>query len=63
MRETLWAMCVIGMAGFATWQLRGGHTGIDADILSLIGQENADQNGPQSDITTVRHLLQMMGGR
>ncbi|MFC4233708.1 MMPL family transporter [Thalassospira xianhensis] len=57
LRAILWALCLIAMAAFATWQLRGGHTGIDADILSLIGQENADPNGPQSDIATVRHLL------
>ncbi|AJD52903.1 Predicted exporter [Thalassospira xiamenensis M-5 = DSM 17429] len=57
LRATLWALCLITMAVFATWQLRGGHTGIDADILSLIGQENAAPNGPQTDIATVRHLL------
>lgn len=57
LRAILWALCLIAMAAFTAWQLRGGHTGIDADILSLIGQENADQNGPQSDIATVRHLL------
>ncbi|OSQ28501.1 MMPL family transporter [Thalassospira sp. MCCC 1A03138] len=57
LRATLWALCLIAMAVFTAWQLRGGHTGIDADILSLIGQENAMPDAPQSDIATVRHLL------
>ncbi|WP_350040711.1 hypothetical protein, partial [Thalassospira sp.] len=45
------------MAGFAVWQFTTERTELDADFLSLIGQEQDRQQDEMSDIDAVRTLL------
>ncbi|MDP2698559.1 MMPL family transporter [Thalassospira sp.] len=61
MRASIWAICLLVMAVFGGAQLVGGHTGIDADFLSLIGQEQTGDGTTPDDIHTVRDLLAQDG--
>jgi len=54
---TIWIMCMVMAAAWCAWQIGGGHTRIDADFISLIGQENPDDTGKFNDINAVRHIL------
>ncbi|WP_430475481.1 MMPL family transporter [Thalassospira lucentensis] len=53
----IWTVCILVMAGFAIWQLTTERTELDADFLSLIGQEQDQQQDETSDIDAVRTLL------
>lgn len=53
----IWSACILLMAGFTFWQLSTTRTGIDADFLSLIGQEQDTKPKEITDIDTVRTLL------
>ncbi|WP_156111671.1 MMPL family transporter [Thalassospira australica] len=53
----VWTTCILVMAAFAVWQLATERTELDADFLSLIGQEQDQQQDEISDIDAVRTLL------
>lgn len=54
---TAWIICLVMAAAWCAWQIGGGHTRIDADFISLIGQENPDDGDKFDDIDNVRHVL------
>jgi len=57
----IWATCLVVMAGFAIWQLATDRTKLDADFLSLIGQEQDQDQPGMSDIDAVRTQLKDNG--
>jgi predicted exporter len=54
---TVWIICLVIAATWCAWQIGGGHTRIDADFISLIGQENPGDTGEFNNINAVRHIL------
>ncbi|OKH88377.1 MMPL family transporter [Thalassospira sp. TSL5-1] len=54
---TAWIICLVMAAAWCAWQIGGGHTRIDADFISLIGQENPEDSDMYNDIDNVRHVL------
>ncbi len=54
---TAWIICLVMAAAWCAWQIGGGHTRIDADFISLIGQENPEDSAMFNDIDNVRHVL------
>ncbi|MBP3126513.1 MMPL family transporter [Thalassospira sp. ER-Se-21-Dark] len=57
----IWIICLVVMASFTVWQLATDRTQLDADFLSLIGQEQERNQDGISDIDVVRALLRENG--
>lgn len=57
----IWATCLVVLAGFSAWQFATDRTEVDADFLSLIGQEQHNDQDGISDIDAVRALLRENG--
>ena len=57
----IWTTCLIVMASFSVWQFATDRTELDADFLSLIGQEQDQDQAGISDIDAVRALLRENG--
>mgnify|MGYP003116979513 CR=1 FL=1 len=57
----IWIICLLVMASFSVWQFATDRTQLDADFLSLIGQEQERNQDGLSDIDAVRALLRENG--
>jgi len=57
----IWTICLVVMASFSVWQFTTDRTELDADFLSLIGQEQERNQDGISDIDAVRALLRENG--
>jgi len=57
----IWIICLVVMASFTAWQFTTDRTELDADFLSLIGQEQESNQDGVSDIDAVRALLRENG--
>lgn len=57
----IWIICLVVMASFSVWQFTSDRTQLDADFLSLIGQEQERNQDGISDIDAVRALLRENG--
>lgn len=57
----VWIICLVVMASFTVWQFTTDRTQLDADFLSLIGQEQERNQDGISDIDAVRALLRENG--
>jgi predicted exporter len=57
----IWTICLVVMASFTVWQFMTDRTELDADFLSLIGQEQERNQDGISDIDAVRALLRENG--
>ncbi|MBS8272801.1 hypothetical protein DYI21_04315 [Thalassospira tepidiphila] len=57
----VWGICLVLLAGFSVWQFTADRTKVDADFLSLIGQEQDKYSDGIRDIDAVRALLRENG--
>jgi predicted exporter len=57
----IWIICLVVMASFSAWQFATDRTQLDADFLTLIGQEQERNQDGLSDIDAVRALLRENG--